>query len=832
MTKASPYTITNKLARELLKKKGIYLIRKSTRAGGTHSITLNAQKNKETTLANFQPRIAILKEIKRASKENFMNYFESNIEICPIVKELCEREPWRYHLPEAQTIPKYCYEKCIMLAIKQKEKHEEIRQTGVTQTLDEEEEYLKEFKLPEKTGKQIDCTCTNSSLSEPTYCRLKDLSINYYHTTGITYQKLSYTDLSKNTFISNLISEKKVILYDEVTELLASENASYTLKKKKTLSDMFSKSFGIYYDQDTINKDAFDLSMDLSFDKEIIKEILGNMWSDLKRLTELIDKKINIFKEKPLQLKDELRNVIGIFNPKEEVLNFGKGIEHVNNNNRIKKGIFIHYVKKYTKLKPKEEEQDHFNFFVSKNEQIKKFAEDGVKELGEKAKEEYIFPIDFLRTLFEIYASDLLLIKFEGETDETISLLPIMLDYNPFQKEGEEKEAVEKLLLVMDASYNKELLKMFLPEANEFKWGDPLGTNQYQLIVCDTKNWTSKDNWFKLKGAQKNYIFEGIEQIARRHKRISLISPDSPKWQRGVRNNFSNDLRSHRWSKGIIERKRDDDKIEEQIEKLEKEGKAVIIIDHRYHRDKRCRGVATDPLTNVQVHFGLPRIPKDAFLSKSFITKDHPAFKLDENKINAEELGLKNLSKDIWFSSFLCSKLRDNNEASTFNNMIGRIKDPLINPKTEEEVKEKDIKKTFIYVIGAKKEQIDKMLKDTDCPPACVIPYKSKRMFKDGLVMEQLFRENPINYWSGKKGIKKTIENELPLLAYIINETKRKGKLNQILKMKKVVRKRNKVDTVLINKIIRHKELLVRFNVGIKKTKRGLNFKFQKDIND
>jgi len=114
MTKALPFMDTReKLAIDLLKKKGIILINKATRVGVTTSV-LKCAPELGKKIIFVEPYIKIIEEqINKYEKKGIkINSFRKNRIMCPRVEKSCKDEPWRNAVMKCQYIPEDC-EKCM-----------------------------------------------------------------------------------------------------------------------------------------------------------------------------------------------------------------------------------------------------------------------------------------------------------------------------------------------------------------------------------------------------------------------------------------------------------------------------------------------------------------------------------------------------------------------------------------------------------------------------------------------------------------------------------------------------------------------------------------------
>jgi len=180
-------------------------------------------------------------------------------------------------------------------------------------------------------------------------------------------------------------------------------------------------------------------------------------------------------------------------------------------------------------------------------------------------------------------------------------------------------------------------------------------------------------------------------------------------------------------------------------------------------------------------------------------------------------------SDSLYYIPILCKRYKRDNEASAYINRIGRIKDEkgIIKAVSREPRSEDIIHKTFIVNIGFKRQKTKELLSNTFERPAIITPFKEGRLFKDLITITNIIRRTSINYWEDMS----TIEEEVPLLAYIINECKkmRKGKR---LRSKSVIKDKKEYSPTKLKKIVlKHKDLLSMFKISINETNRGISFK-------
>src|SRR4030042_6391086 len=187
MRMPKPLDIRDEKAIDLLKKKGIVVVRKSTSAGLTTSVIRNVKKL-GLKLAVLEPTLKILDDqTKKALKEGIkINYFRRNKDMCEKVKMLCEAQPWRNEILRCQYIPKEC---------KQCRKKEEVK------------------------------------------CLYKELLNQEHDVIGLTYSKSDFM----NRDIIDKIKLCDVFLLDEITTALKSDIKPIMLKENNT--NYFTNSF-------------------------------------------------------------------------------------------------------------------------------------------------------------------------------------------------------------------------------------------------------------------------------------------------------------------------------------------------------------------------------------------------------------------------------------------------------------------------------------------------------------------------------------------------------------------------------------------------------------
>ncbi|PIN78764.1 hypothetical protein COV14_02425 [Candidatus Woesearchaeota archaeon CG10_big_fil_rev_8_21_14_0_10_33_12] len=403
------------------------------------------------------------------------------------------------------------------------------------------------------------------------------------------------------------------------------------------------------------------------------------------------------------------------------------------------------------------------------------------------------FPIKYLDKLLDLYFEDYLLIEREKGN---ISIKSLMVDYDAFETFFSFFNPNKQLLILSDSSMPSILNVLLCNEKHKvYNWGDPLNTNKTQFIITDTINWQSKKQFFHSK--DKDNI---IKEISRTGKAISknvryfIITPDSVHPTKGTKYNYANYLEWH-GMKEILNKK-------------------AVLIDH--HRSTRSKGIKFEEKSIIEYHMSRPLIPENSYNHLCFVTPESHIFNLYKDF-------LIKFSDSLYYIPILCKRYKRDNEASAYINRIGRIKDEkgIIKAVSREPRSEDIIHKTFIVNIGFKRQKTKELLSNTFERPAIITPFKEGRLFKDLITITNIIRRTSINYWEDMS----TIEEEVPLLAYIINECKkmRKGKR---LRSKSVIKDKKEYSPTKLKKIVlKHKDLLSMFKISINETNRGISFK-------
>lgn len=162
----------------------------------------------------------------------------------------------------------------------------------------------------------------------------------------------------------------------------------------------------------------------------------------------------------------------------------------------------------------------------------------------------------------------------------------------------------------------KENLQIDLLE--RFDWGDPLKTNQSQLVICDTHK-IGETNFFKSRKLQEE-LKKSINSISEYHGANTVLVATQNKDMWAV-------LEIWRKSKQIPQN-----------------------LMTTYYRSDISRGITPDPMRRVLILIGAPYLPKEAYLPETYMTIGQ--------------------TKDLQ-TAFKKSDMK-----SAFVNIIGRVKDP------------------------------------------------------------------------------------------------------------------------------------------------------------
>lgn len=151
-----------------------------------------------------------------------------------------------------------------------------------------------------------------------------------------------------------------------------------------------------------------------------------------------------------------------------------------------------------------------------------------------------------------------------------------------------------------------------------FDWGDPLHTNQTQLIICDTRK-IGETDFFKSRKLQAE-LKETITVLSQQHgsNTILLATQNIDMWR-------------------VIEVWRNSGVIPKEIMTT-------------YYRSRISRGVTPDPLRRILILIGAPYLPKEAYLPETYVSAGQ--------------------TKDLQ------TAYKKSDMKSAFINLIGRVKDP------------------------------------------------------------------------------------------------------------------------------------------------------------
>jgi len=155
-------------------------------------------------------------------------------------------------------------------------------------------------------------------------------------------------------------------------------------------------------------------------------------------------------------------------------------------------------------------------------------------------------------------------------------------------------------------------------KVESYAWGDPLNTNQSQLVISDTRK-IGETDFFKSMKLQAE-LKETIATLSKLHrpKTILLATQNIDIWK-------------------IIEAWRNSGVIPKDIMTT-------------YYRSGISRGVTPDPLRRVLILIGAPYLPKEAYLPETYVSAGQ--------------------TKDLQIA------YKKSDMKSTFINLIGRVKDP------------------------------------------------------------------------------------------------------------------------------------------------------------
>jgi len=706
MIKASPpRDIREKLAIELLKKKGVILVNKATRVGVTTSI-LKCAKELGKKVTFVEPYLKIIEEQieKYAEKGIKINSFRKNRIMCPRVEKLCKDEPWRNAIMKCQYIPADCPQ-----CMKKKE----------------------------------------------TNCLYKELMTKDWDILGLTYSKYKFL----NDPIKNKIKDSDIFLFDEITTFLDSDvnpiiyrenDINYFIKKFKTSlkgikGELFKPSF-----QEFLNRGE-------KYKDEIEKSLFEMMWTELFFLCNYIDYSVKKALESPMKTnKSGIRKVIGIINLKEKTSEVCKfWIEN--------KGYIRNILERYAKIEK--------------------------------------FPIKYLDELLGLYCKDYLLIEKEKGN---ISIKSLMVDYDAFETFFSFFNPKKQLLIISDAGMPSILdALLYKIEHKTYNWGDPFKTNQTQFIISDTVRWTSKKKFFNKTAEERDNIGREISRtgknISRNFEKYYIVSPDS--YQKGKSYCYGNQIEY--WKrKGILDEK---------------------VVIHCYHRDRYSRGIELIKSLEkgmLEYQFGRPLIPENSHNDLCFFTSKSRIFDYLSEGARVE------FKNDLYFSVYLNNTYKKDDEHSSYINRIGRIKDKNGMIKNGIRRREDEIKKTIIINIGFKSSDTKELLSNTSGRPFIITPFREGQQLKDSPIISRLIKSKPIEYWgyvnmNNKWGYISPLEYEIPLLAYIINRFMTEEKISGW----DIIKGKEEYDIEkLTNIVLKHKELLLKFGVVIKKTNRGISF--------
>jgi len=222
-----------------------------------------------------------------------------------------------------------------------------------------------------------------------------------------------------------------------------------------------------------------------------------------------------------------------------------------------------------------------------------------------------------LQKLLSIISAENFMIR---KKDNAVSITPIEnLEDRAFRgsaylnKFVTEYTGTNKLVALVDACLpDLDLADMLGIPVEKYFWGDPLNTNKYQLVICDTSKIGLFEFFRDVKCKKK--LMQLIELACRIHKRPSILVVTLNK------------------------------RMAAQVLEWEKTGQ-IPKVDVTYYRSEFSRGIVIDLRHRILILIGAPYLPKVAYLAETYNTDKLAAFRKSDVK-------------------------------SAFINLIGRVKDP------------------------------------------------------------------------------------------------------------------------------------------------------------